>query len=198
MTLYSHAHCPQSHRVRLVLAEKGITAHVVDMADDALLDELGDINPYHSLPTLLDRELVVYNAPIIMEYLDERYPHPPLLPVDPVARARTKIYMYRMERDWYHLFADLAGGDDKRAAQARLAVRDGLTVIAPIFAQKPYFMSDEPTLADCTLVPLLWRLPRFDITLPPQAKAITKYAERMFSRSSFQESLSSAERTLRN
>ena len=197
MTLYSRASCPQSHRVRLVLAEKGITVDLIEVGDDVLPEDLNELNPYHSVPTLVDRDLVVYNAQIIMEYLDERYPHPPLLPVDPVSRARTKTYMYRMERDWYELFADLTGDDAKRAAEARKSMRDGLTVISPIFEQKAFFMNDEPTLADCTLAPLLWRLPYFDIELPPQAKALNKYAERLFSRPAFKSSLSTMERELR-
>lgn len=197
MTLYSRANCPQSHRVRLVLAEKGITVDLIEVGDDVLPEDLNELNPYRSVPTLVDRDLVVYNAQIIMEYLDERYPHPPLLPVDPVSRARTKTYMYRMERDWYELFADLTSDDAKRAAEARKSMRDGLTVIAPIFEQKTFFMNDEPTLADCTLAPLLWRLPYFDIELPPQAKALNKYAERLFSRPAFKSSLSAMERELR-
>ena len=197
MTLYSRASCPQSHRVRLVLAEKGITVDLIEVGDDVLPEDLNELNPYHSVPTLVDRDLVVYNAQIIMEYLDERYPHPPLLPVDPVSRARTKTYMYRMERDWYELFADLTGEDARRAAEARKSMRDGFTVIAPIFEQKAFFMNDEPTLADCTLAPLLWRLPYFDIELPPQAKALNKYAERLFSRPAFKSSLSTIERELR-
>jgi len=196
MTLYSRAVCPQSHRVRLVLAEKGITVDVIDVGDDMLPEDLSELNPYHSVPTLVDRDLVVYNAHIIIEYLDERYPHPPLLPVDPVSRARTKMYMYRMERDWYGLFADLDGKDAKAAREARRTIRDGLTVIAPIFEQKTFFMSDEPTLADCTLAPLLWRLVHYDIELPPQAKAVHKYAERLFARPAFKHSLSAIEREL--
>src|SRR3569623_1322904 len=182
MTLYSRAVCPQSHRVRLVLAEKGITVDVIDVGDDMLPEDLSELNPYHSVPTLVDRVLVVYNAHIIFEYLDVRYPHPPLLPVDPVSRARTKMYMYRMERDWYGLFADLDGKDAKAAREARRTIRDGLTVIAPIFEQKTFFMSDDPTLAACTLAPLLWRLVHNEIEQPPQAKAVHKNAKQLNTR----------------
>lgn len=197
MTLYSRATCPQSHRVRLVLAEKGITVDIIDVGDDVLPEDLCELNPYQSVPTLVDRDLVVYSAHIILEYLDERYPHPPLLPVDPVSRARIKLYMYRMERDWYPLFDDIVQGDAKAAGEARRQIREALTVIAPIFEQKPFFMNDEPTLADCTLAPLLWRLPYFDVELPPQAKAVNKYAERLFARSAFKLSLSAHERESR-
>lgn len=194
MTLYSRAACPQSHRVRLVLAEKGITVAVIDVGDDVLPEDLGELNPYHSVPTLVDRDLVAYNAHIIMEYLDERYPHPPLLPVDPVSRTRIKMYMYRIERDWYGPLAALGGASTQEADAARTLIRDGLTVIAPIFDQKSFFMSDEPTLADCTLAPLLWRLRYFDIELPPQARALSRYAERLFARPAFRNSLCDAER----
>lgn len=197
MTLYSRAACPHSHRVRLVLAEKGITVEIVDVNGDILPEDLSELSPYGAVPTLVDRDLVLYNSQIIMEYLDERYPHPPLLPVDPVSRARIKLYVHRMEKDWYSLLPDLMGEDSKAAAAARKMMREGLTVIAPVFEQKPFFMSDELTLADCTLLPLLWRLPYFDIELPPQAKALQKYAERFFARAGFRQSLTPAERELR-
>ncbi len=197
MTLYSRSNCPHSHRVRLVLAEKGITVDIVDANGDVLPEDLSELSPYGAVPTLVDRDLVLYNTQIIMEYLDERYPHPPLLPVDPVSRARIKLYVHRMEKDWYGLLPDLEGDDAKAAAAARKIIREGLTVIAPVFEQKPFFMSDELSLADCTLLPLLWRLPSFDIELPPQAKALQKYAERFFNRAGFRQSLSAAEKEMR-
>jgi RNA polymerase-associated protein len=198
MTLFSNAACPQSHRVRLVLAEKGIAVDVVEVANKGFTEDLIELNPYGSVPTLVDRDLVLYNTQIIMEYLDDRYPHPPLMPVDPVARARTKLYVYRMERDWYSLIDRIATGKDEEAARARNILRDGLTVIAPIFDQKPFFMSDELTLADCTLLPLLWRLPVYNIELPAEAKSVIKYAERFFASAAFKRSLSSVERDLRS
>ena len=197
MTLFSNAACPQSHRVRLVLAEKGISVDVVEVGDGTFAEDLVELNPYGSVPTLVDRDLVLYNTQIIMEYLDDRYPHPPLMPVDPVERARTKLYVYRMERDWYSLLDCFAAGDQAQAARARTIIRDGLTVIAPIFEQKPFFMSDELTLADYTLLPLLWRLPLYDIELPAAAKPVLKYAERLFVRTAFKRSMSAAERELR-
>jgi RNA polymerase-associated protein len=197
MTLFSNAACPQSHRVRLVLAEKGIAVDVVEVGDGTFAEDLVELNPYGSVPTLVDRELVLYNTQIIMEYLDDRYPHPPLMPVDPVERARTKLYVYRMERDWYSLLDCFATGDQEKIAQARNIIRDGLTVIAPIFEQKPFFMSDELTLADYTLLPLLWRLPLYDIELPAAAKPVLKYAERLFGRTAFKRSMTTAERELR-
>jgi RNA polymerase-associated protein len=197
MTLFSNAACPQSHRVRLVLAEKGISADVVEVGDGTFTEDLVELNPYGSVPTLVDRDLVLYNTQIIMEYLEDRYPHPPLMPVDPVARARVKLYIYRMERDWYSLLEPFVTGEDEKAAQVRNVIRDGLTVIAPIFEQKPFFMSDELTLADYTLLPLLWRLPSYNIELPASAQAVLDYAERLFARAPFERSMSAAERELR-
>jgi len=198
MTLFSNAACPQSHRVRLVLAEKGIAVEVVEVGDETFTEDLVELNPYGSVPTLVDRDLVLYNTQIILEYLDDRYPHPPLMPVDPVERARTKLYVYRMERDWYSLVDDLGADDDAKAARARNIIRDGLTVIAPIFERKPFFMSDELTLADCTLLPLLWRLPVYQIELPAAAKPLLNYADRLFGRTTFKRSLSNSERELRS
>ncbi|MEJ2552665.1 MAG: glutathione S-transferase N-terminal domain-containing protein [Gammaproteobacteria bacterium] len=197
MTLFSNAACPQSHRVRLVLAEKGISVDVVEVGDGTFTEDLVELNPYGSVPTLVDRDLVLYNTQIIMEYLEDRYPHPPLMPVDPVARARVKLYIYRMERDWYSLLEPFVTGEDEKAAQVRNVIRDGLTVIAPIFEQKPFFMSDELTLADYTLLPLLWRLPSYNIELPASAQAVLDYAERLFARAPFKRSMSAAERELR-
>ncbi len=196
MTLYSGPACPYSHRVRLVLAEKGISAEVIDVDGGTLPEDLVELNPYGSLPTLFDRDLVLYNAQIIAEYLDERYPHPPLMPVDPVARARTKLYIHRIERDWMTLLDQVAQGDDGQSSRARKDIRDSLTVIAPIFGQKPFFMSDEFSLVDCALAPLLWRLECYDIELPPQAQALQSYAERLFARAGFRDSLTPAEREM--
>lgn len=197
MTLFSNAACPQSHRVRLVLAEKGIAVELVEVGDGTFTEDLVELNPYGSVPTLVDRDLVLYNTQIIMEYLDDRYPHPPLMPVDPAARARTKLYVYRMERDWYSQLASIDVENEERAVRARSIIRDGLTVIAPIFEQKPFFMSDELTLADYTLLPLLWRLPVYDIELPVAAEPVIKYAERLFARTAFKRSMSAIERDLR-
>ena len=197
MTLYSGTTDPYSHRTRIVLFEKDVECQIIFVDTDSKPAELADLNPYNQVPTMVDRDLVLYQSAIINEYLDERLPHPPLMPVDPVARARTKLYVYRMERDWYSLLDIFATDDKGKAAQARKTIRDGLTVIAPIFDQKPFFMSDEMTLADCTLLPLLWRLPFYDIELPNEAKAVSKYAERLFSGTSFKRSLSAAEKELR-
>ncbi len=197
ITLFSGENCAYSHRARIVLNEKNITADVVCVREEALPEDVIELNPYQSLPTLIDRDLVLYNSRIIMEYLDERYPHPPLLPVDPVARAQTRTFLYRIERDWYSLLPDLTARGAKQTEAAKI-LRDGLIAIAPIFEQKPFFMSEEFSLVDCSLVPLLWRLPAFGIEMPKQAKPLLAYAERMFARPSFAESLTGTEKAIRS
>lgn len=196
MTLYSGHDCPYSHRTRMALAEKNITTEIVYVDKDNLPEDVIDLNPYRTVPVLADRDLVLYNDIIIMEYLDERYPHPPLMPVDPVSRARTRMMLYRIDRDWFSLLDDICDGGEEKAGKARSIIRDGLTVLAPIFAKKPFFMSDEITLSDCCLATLLWRLPALNIELPPQAKPVQKYAERLFARESFQSSITNTEREL--
>lgn len=196
MTLYSDASSAYSHRVRLVLAEKNITVEIQDTDPVELCEDVRELNPYGTLPTLVDRDLTLFELRIIMEYLDERFPHPPLLPVDPVSRASSRLYMHRVENDWYSMMDSILEGG-KGVAKARKELRDSLVVSAPIFGAKPFFMSDDFTLVDCAIAPLLWRLPQLGIELPVQAKAVTEYAERLFERESFQESLSEAEREIR-
>jgi len=193
MTLFSDPSCPYCHRVRLVLAEKGITVEIVDVDAEALPDEIMDFNPYGTVPTLVDRDLRLYESRIIMEYLDERFPHPPLLPVDPVARANSRLYMYRVERDWYELLSRILKGSEEDADQARKELRESLIATAAVFAAKPFFMSDELSLVDCCVAPLLWRLPVLEIELPPQAKAVQDYSKRIFALPAFRASLTEAE-----
>lgn len=193
MTLFSDPSCPYCHRVRIVLAEKGITVDIVDVDAEALPDEVMDFNPYGTVPTLVDRDLRLYESRIIMEYLDERFPHPPLLPVDPVARANARLYMYRVERDWYVLLERIVKGGEGEAAQARKELRESLVATSPVFAAKSFFMSDELSLVDCCVAPLLWRLPVLGIELPPQAKAIQEYSKRIFALPAFRASLTEAE-----
>ncbi|MCO6411770.1 MAG: glutathione S-transferase N-terminal domain-containing protein [Thiogranum sp.] len=195
MTLFSDATCPQSHRVRMVLAEKGITVEIVNIDPDNLPEDLIDLNPYQSVPTLIDRELVLYDAQVIMEYLDERFPHPPLMPVDPVSRARSRLALFRIEKDWYSLLEELEKGE-KAATKARKALRDSLASSAEVFGAKPFFLSDEFSLVDATVAPILWRLKYYKIDLPAQAKPVMAYAERLFKRKSFQASLTEAEKEM--
>ena len=142
MNLFSSASCPQSHRVRVVLAEKGITVEIVDVDTNHKPEDLLDLNPYNTVPTLVDRELVLYDPRAIMEYLDERFPHPPLMPVDPVSRARTRLALYRIEQDWYELVPQLESRGEKTSSKARKILRDSLTASAEVFAAKDFFLSD--------------------------------------------------------
>jgi RNA polymerase-associated protein len=196
MTLFSSATDPESHRVRLVFAEKGITVEVVDVDAGNKPEDLVDLNPYNSVPTLVDRELVLYDPRTIMEYLDERFPHPPLMPVDPVSRARARLALYRIEKDWYPQLPALESKSEKVHSKARKILRDSLTSSAEVFGAKTFFLSDEFSLVDATIIPVLWRLKLYRIELPRQAKPVTQYAERMFARESFQASLSDAEREM--
>ncbi len=197
MSLYSDATDPSSHAVRFVLAEKAINVEILNIQGDDKPEDLLELNPYNTILTLVDRELVLYEAQIIMEYLDERFPHPPLMPVDPVARAHNRLFRYRIKRDIYPLVDDLETGQAERVTPARKSLKDHLTAIAPLFNQKKYFMSDEYSLVDCYLVPVLWRLPAYKVNLPAQAKSLVQYAERLFERDAFESSLTEPEREMR-
>lgn len=197
MVLYSDTTGPIGHCVRIVLAEKDINVEINFIEGDERPDELAELNPYHSVLTLIDRELVLYDEQIIMEYLDERFPHPPLMPVDPVSRANNRQLRYRIMRDLYSLVDDLGGANEIAAANARKELRDNLTAIAPAFAQKPFFMSEEYSLVDCCMAPLLWRLDYYGIKLPSSAKVINEYAIRLFERETFKASLSQLESEMR-
>jgi RNA polymerase-associated protein len=194
MALYSGVNCYHSHQVRLVLAEKGVTFDVLNVDMDNPPGDLAQLNPYTGVPTLVDRDLVLYNSHIIMEYLDERFPHPPLLPVYPVSRAKSRLMMNRIEEDWYSLVKQIQTGNKVEAARKQL--RENLIALAPAFADSPYFLSPELSLVDCTILPLLWRLPSLGIELPPTAKAIKEYAKRLFKREAFLASLTDAEREI--
>ncbi len=195
MTLYSDSQSIHSHRVRLVLAEKGIMVDVIHVDPDNLPEDLLELNPYATLPTMVDRDLVLYDSAIVMEYLDERFPHPPLLPVYPVARSKSRLMIHRIEKDWYSLLETIIAGG-KAATNARTQLRDSLISVCALFTEKPYFLSDEYSLVDCALAPLLWRLPDLGIELPSKAKAIHAYAERIFDRQAFKASLSEDERDM--
>ena len=199
MTFYSDASDHYSHRVRIVLAEKGVAVEIHDVDPDNKPEDLASLNPYNSLPTLVDRDLVLYDANVMTEYLDERFPHPPLLPVYPVARAQSRLWINRIEKDWAKLIETAQWGSDKDAEVARKELTESLTAIAPIFADMPYFMSEDFSLVDCCVAPILWRLPALGIELPEkQCKPLLSYMERLFERESFQASLSEAEREMRD
>ncbi len=199
MTFYSDGDDLYCHRVRIVLAEKGVAVEVHDVDPENIPEDLRSLNPYNQVPTLVDRELVLYETGIMMEYLDERFPHPPLLPVYPVARAESRLWLYRIQRDWCTL-ADiiLANENEEAVTAARKELRESLISTSPIFGEKPYFMSDDYSIVDCCTAPLLWRLPMMGIDLPEkQTKDLHEYMERLFERESFQASLSEAEQEMR-
>ena len=201
MTFFSSAADHYCHRVRIVLAEKGVTVEIVDAANGRKPEELASLNPYNEVPTLADRDLSLYQSMIIMEYLEERFPHPPLLPVYPVARAQSRLLIHRIERDWSaHVDALMRGQEkDSTRGKRREDLQQGLTAVVPVLREHDYFMSDDFTLIDCVLAPLLWRLPWLGVQLPArQCRPLLDYAERVFARDSFQASLSDYEREMRD
>ena len=201
MVFFSDGEDHYSQRVRMVLAEKGVAVEIINVEKNQYPEDLVALNPYNSLPTLVDRDLVLYETMIMMEYLDERFPHPPLLPVYPVARAQSRLFAHRIQKDWCGLVDTIVAGRSKETVivKARKELREGLITIAPIFTEKEFFMSDEFTLVDCCFAPILWRLPVLGISLPPKsAKPLTDYMNRMFRRESFQASLSEAEMDMRD
>jgi stringent starvation protein A len=195
MSLYSDNDDICSHQARIVLAEKGVNVDIISVKSADVPNDLLAVNPYGTVPTLIDRDLVLYEVRIIMEYLDERFPHPPLLPVYPVARAETRKMMHRIEQDWYCLLYRIQADD--AAADARDLLLDSLMSLEPVFSDKLYFLSDEFSLLDCALAPLLWRLSCLGIEIPKKAIGLHAYMQRLFNRESFQLSLSDSERQLR-
>ena len=200
MALFSDNTCHYSNHVRLGMTEKGVTVELVESENGAVSPELSELNPYSSMPTLVDRELVLYESKVMMEYLDERFPHPPLLPVYPVARAESRLFVYRIERDWATLVdAIQSSRSDNVATMSSKELKESLMAVAPIFAEKPFFMSEEFSLVDCCVAPILWRLPALgvDIRVSKQSKPLFDYMERLFQREAFQESLTIQEREMR-
>lgn len=197
ITLYSGALDIHSHKVRIVLAEKGVGVDVLHVDAVNPPQDLIDLNPDNTVPTLVDRELVLYEPHVIMEYLDERFPHPPLLPVYPIARAKSRLMLHRIEHDWIKKAVLIQHGKENERDKARKELRDSLVSLTPLFAEVPYFLSEDFSLLDCCIAPLLWRLPHYGVELPKQAKAIKEYGERMFARESFQTSLSELEREIK-
>jgi stringent starvation protein A len=198
MTLFSDTLDIYSHQARIVLAEKGVGVEICYTDPNNLPEDLIDLNPYGTVPTLVDRELVLYNSHIIMEYLDERFPHPPLMPVYPVSRGQSRLTMHRIQTNWYALAEQImqAKGDIEAA---RNELREAILSLAPLFAETPFFMSEEFSLVDCYLAPLLWRLPALKIELVGNgSKDVRAYMKRIFERSSFKASLTDQEREIHN
>ncbi len=199
MTLFSGPSDLYSHQTRIVLAEKGVNVEITYVDDETPSAELAELTPNSELPTLVDRELVLYNSRIIMEYLDERFPHPPLMPVYPVERGKSRLMMQRLESDWYPLVAIIMGKDAAAADAARAKLKEAILLIAPVFEHFSYFMSEEFTLVDCYMAPLLWRLPELGIELGfENVSGIKSYMVRVFERESFQASMTETEREIRS
>jgi stringent starvation protein A len=196
MTLYSGTTCPYSHRCRIVLFEKGMDFEVIDVDVANKPDDLIELSPDNRLPVLIERDLRLDIANIINEYIDERFPHPQLMPADPVMRARARLFLYNFEEQLFAHIEDIEK-DTKNAAKARAAIRDGLTMIAPIFNKQPYMLGEEFSMVDVAIAPLLWRLNYYEIVLPKQAAALLKYAERIFSRPAYIEAMTPSEKAMR-
>ncbi|MGG4606595.1 stringent starvation protein SspA [Providencia sp. Me31A] len=198
MTLFSGPTDIFSHQVRIVLAEKGVSVEIEHVEPGHLPQDLIVLNPYQSVPTLVDRDLTLYDPHIIMEYLDERFPHPPLMPVYPVARGTSRQLMHRIQNDWYSLMSKIEKGSAQEAANARRQLSEELIAVSPVFAEMEFFMSEEFSLVDCYLAPLLWRLPVLGIELnPSSSKYLQLYMQRVFARDAFLASLTESEREMR-
>lgn len=197
MTLYSGTTCPYSQRCRIVLFEKGMDFQVIDVDMTNKPEDLAVINPYNRVPVLVERDLVLYEANIINEYIDERFPHPQLMPADPVMRARARLFLHNFEDQLFDHIADIESGDMKAADKARAIVRDNLIQIAPIFNKQEYMLGDEFSMLDVAIAPLLWRLGHYGIELPKQAAPLLKYAERIFSRPAYIEAMTPSEKAMR-
>jgi RNA polymerase-associated protein len=195
LTLFTASDNVQCHRVRMVLAAKGVGYDRVDVAVGKPSEELLEFNPYGDVPTLLDRDLVLYQPALICEYLDERYPHPPLMPVDPLSRARLRLACVRIEREWLPLIETIQGGG-RTAEPARKRLRDALMAALPLFKASKFFLNPEMSLADCLVSPVIWRLPMLNVQLPREGKPIVDYGERIFRGQGFARSLTPDERSL--
>ncbi len=197
MTLYSGTTCLFSHRCRIVLYEKGMDFQIVDVDLYNMPEDLAVMNPYNRVPVLVERDLILYEANIINEYIDDRFPHPQLIPADPVMRARARLFLFRFELELFSQIDAIEQGSQKTADKARAVIRDNLTQIAPVFAKQRYMLGEEFSMLDVAIAPLLWRLDYYDIQLGKQAAPLMKYAERLFSRPAFIEALTAPERVMR-
>ncbi len=197
MTLYSTITCPYSHRCRIVLHEKDMDFQVIDVDPNSKSEDLALISPYGKAPVLVERDLVLYESNIINEYIDDRFPHPQLMPADPVMRARARLLLYRFEQELFNHIGAFDSGDQKTMDKARTTIVENLTLISPIFEKQKFMLGDEFSMLDVAIAPLLWRLEYFEIRLPKQAAPLLKYSERLFSRPLFIDALSASEKIMR-
>ena len=197
MRLYSGTTCPFSHRCRIVLYEKGMDFEIIDVDLFNKPEDLAVMNPYNQVPVLVDRDLILYESNIINEYIDDRFPHPQLMPADPVMRARARLFLFRFEQEMFSYLDAIEKGTQKQADKGRTVIRDSLTQIAPVFQRQKFMLGDEYTMLDVAIAPLLWRLDHYGIQMPKQAAPLMKYAERLFSRPAFIESLTPSEKVMR-
>jgi stringent starvation protein A len=197
MTLYSGTTDPYSHRCRFVLFEKGMDFQVIDVDVFNKPEDLAVMNPYNTVPVLVERDLILYEANIINEYIDERFPHPQLMPPDPVMRARARLFLHRFENELFCHIPGLESSNAKVAEKARAAVHDNLTQISPVFTKQKFMLGDEFSMLDVAIAPLLWRLDHYGIQLDKEAAPLMKYAERLFSRPAYIEAMTPAEKAMR-
>ncbi len=197
MTLYSGTTDPYSHRCRFVLFEKGMDFQVIDVDVFNKPEDLAVMNPYNRVPVLVERDLILYEANIINEYIDERFPHPQLMPADPVMRARARLFLHRFEQELFCHLEGLESGVPKLVEKARIAVRENLTQIAPVFTKQKYMLGDEFSMLDVAIAPLLWRLDHYGIQLDKEATPLMKYSERLFSRPAYSEAMTPSEKAMR-
>jgi RNA polymerase-associated protein len=198
LTLFSSVDDVLCHRVRLVLAAKGVAYDLVPVDPQNPPEDLIDLNPYHSVPTLVERDLVLYAASVVSEYLDERYPHPPLMPIDPLSRARLRLAMLRIEHDWVPQVQAVQFGNRQQAEAGRKRLRELLTAAVPLFKASKFFLNNEMSLADCAMAPIVWRLQALDVALPGDGKVIEDYGNRIFRNPGFVRSLTAQEKALRD
>ena len=197
MVLYSGTTCPFSHRCRFVLFEKGMDFEIRDVDLYNKTEDINVMNPYGQVPILVERDLILYESNIINEYIADRFPHPQLMPADPVMRARARLFLYRFENELFCHIDTLEKGNAKTVEKARQIIRDNLTVIAPVFTKQKYMLGEEFSMLDVAIAPLLWRLEHYGIELPRQAAPLAKYAERLFSRPAFIDAMTPSEKVMR-
>jgi stringent starvation protein A len=197
MTLYSGTTDPFSQRCRIVLYEKGMDFQIIDVDIYNRHEDVAAINPYGRVPVLVERDLILYEANIINEYIDERFPHPQLMPADPVMRARARLFLHRFENEMFCHIGAVEHGTQKAAEKARQIIADNLTQIAPVFTKQKYMLGDEFSMLDVAIAPLLWRLELYGIQLGKEAAPLMKYAERLFSRPAYIEAMTPAEKAMR-